>query len=458
MWQAIRDNTRRSRQVILLMAVLLLGLGALVGRILFGVGGSGLGIVGATAIWAILLAIAFLGGERLVVWTSGAREIGKGDAPQLWNVVEEMTIAAGLRAMPRVCVLDSYMQNAFAVGRSEESARLIVTEGLIRGLTRDELQGVVAHEIGHIKNQDVRFMTLASVMLGSVTLLADTCRRVLWFGGGRRSRLRTSPQIYMVLMALALLAAILAPLCARLLYLACSREREFLADASAARFTRYPEGLASALGKISRRKGVTREDALRTLAPMYIINPLASAASSAGLFRTHPPTEERIQILRSMSGSGWADYERAYQRVHGADAQCLDPRLVASDGFAPIRPPEAGDLDMSLEQEVAGVLDRKASLLAIPCPCGLTIKVPGSFPRTRIDCPRCGRGHTVPQPEADVSVDSDRRGLVYHRRRDGWETFRCSCGRVTQLSPALRVASVRCKGCRQKIRVLSRTA
>ena len=458
MWQAIRDNSRRSRLVIVLMAVLLLAIGALIGRVLFGPGGTAWGGAGALAVWGALTAITFLGGEQVVLFTAGAREIGREDAPRLWNVVEEMAVAAGLSSMPRVYVLDSYMQNAFAVGRTPQTARLVVTDGLIRCLTRDELQGVVAHEIGHIRNHDVRFMTIASVMLGSLTLLADTCRRVLWFGGGRRGRIGGPPQVWAALIVLVFLAALLAPLCARLLYLACSREREFLADASSARFTRYPEGLASALEKISRRVGVTKEDSLRSLAPMYIVNPLHGSGSVSGIFRTHPPTEERVRILRSMGGAGWVDYERAYQSVRGAGGRCLNPALVASEGSVAVRMPTAGpepeDAVLERAREVSDVFDRAAGRVLIPCECGLRVKVPGSFPRDRIGCPRCGRSHEVPQAEPGAALTPGTAGLTYTRRRSEWDAFRCSCGKVNYLSPALRVPAVRCRGCSRRIHIV----
>jgi len=455
MWQAIRDNSRRSRWVILLMGLLLLIPGALLGRVLFGPGGGAWGVVGAGAIWAALLTITLRGGEQLVLSTVGAREIRKEDAPRLWNVVEEMTIAAGLPKVPRVYLIDSYMQNAFATGRSPETAAIVVTDGLLRRMTRDELQGVVAHEIGHVRNYDIRFMTVAVVMLGSVTLLADTCRRVLWFGGGRRSR-AGGPQAQAALMVLLFLAAVLAPLFAQLLYLACSRQREFLADASAARFTRYPEGLASALEKIAERVGVTQEDSQRALAPMYIVSPLAGA-SGLGLFRTHPRTEERVRILRSMAGAGWVDYERAFRQVQGAASRCLDAGLVGSEGTVALRPPsaEAGTREDALERgrEAVGVFERDLGFLPILCECGLRVRVPERFPRDAIHCPRCGRAHRVPQPEPGAGVTSGSDGPVYRRRSEGWDGFRCSCGRVNQLSPGLRVPSIRCKGCGKQIRI-----
>ncbi len=464
MWDAIRENRRRSWLLIGLMGMILLAVGALTGRLLIGPDGAVFGVLGAGAIWCTLTAITHWGGERLILFSAGAREISKDDAPRLWNIVEEMTLAAGLGRMPRVYVLDSYLQNAFATGRSPETARVVVTEGLIRRLSRDELQGVVAHELGHIKNQDVRFMTIATVMLGSVTLVSDSLRRLLWFGGGRRHRLKGGPYVQVALLGAALLVAVLAPLFTRLLYLACSRRREFLADASAARFTRYPEGLASALEKIAEKVGVTDDPALRALAPMYVVNPMRTPRG--GLFRTHPPTEQRVRILRSMGGAGWVDYEKAYRRVVGTRRRCLNPKTVASERSVSLRAAAAGSeaANEAVERihEVGALLDRWVNVVLIPCPCGLRIKVPPEFRRPVIQCPRCSRSHKLPVagPVSDSNAASNAlmvsepSELQYQKKTPGWDSFRCRCGRVLHLSPRFRVPRIKCASCGEKIRIL----
>ena len=457
MWEAIRKNTRRSRLLISLMGAIFFGMGALFGRMLFGPDGTWFGVAFAAAMWLILMGIAYLGGEEFVLFSAGAREIRKEDSPRLWNVVEEMTIASGMGRMPRVYIQASYMQNAFATGRTPETARVVVTDGLIRRLTRDELQGVVAHEIGHIRNLDIRFMTIASVMLGSITLLSDALRRFIVFGGSRRSRLKGPPQVQIVFIGITLLAAILAPIFARLLYLACSREREFLADASAARFTRYPEGLAAALIKISDRVGVTKDDTgLNALAPMYIVNPLRSVASSR-LFSTHPRTEQRVEILRSMAGAGWKDYERAYRSVVGSKESCLAESLWRTENAVPLREatPDTEPAAEALEriQEVAGLLDRTADFLLITCSCGVRVKIPPDFQHDDIDCPRCGRSHDVPHA-ADSTSSSPDAPLKYQKRGEGWDSFRCRCGKVLHLSPSVRVPRTRCTKCRTFIDIV----
>ena len=166
MWEAIQSNKRRSWVLISLMGALLVGLGFAVGYTWAPPDGGAVGAVVALVLWFILLLVAFGQGDSILLASAKAREVKKGQAPQLWNVVEEMTIASGLGTMPKVYVIDSEVPNAFAVGRKPEKAAVAVTSGLLRRLNRDELQGVIAHEISHIQNLDVRFMTLASVMVG----------------------------------------------------------------------------------------------------------------------------------------------------------------------------------------------------------------------------------------------------------------------------------------------------
>ena len=275
MWEAIQSNKRRSWYLIGLMGAMLVGLGFGVGYFYAPGMGGAVGAVAALILWLVLLLVAFAGGDSILLASAKAREIRKEDAPQLWNIVEEMAIASGLGRMPRIYIIDDDAPNAFAVGRNPEKAAVAVTSGLLRRLNRDELQGVIAHEIAHIQNLDVRFMTLASVMIGAIVLIADMFLRSLWYGGGRRrsSSSRGGGQAQLVILGVALLLAVLAPLAAQLLYFACSRRREYLADACGARFTRYPEGLASALEKIAAKAGQGSK-VNRSLAPLYIVNPL----------------------------------------------------------------------------------------------------------------------------------------------------------------------------------------
>ncbi len=459
MWEAIRGNIRRSRLLIGLMGAILVGQGALIGLWLVGPEGGLVGALGAVVLWLVMLAIVFLAGEQVVLFSAGARQITKQDAPRLWNCVEEMTIASGLGKMPRVYVIDGFQKNAFATGRKPENACVAVTSGLIRTLNRDELQGVIAHEIGHIRNLDIRFLTLASVTVGAIVLLSDMTRRSLWLGGGRRRSYKGGGQAQMAILAVTLLVGILAPICARIIYLACSRKREYLADASAARFTRFPEGLASALEKISLTTGAAVQAGVpRTLAPMFIVNPLQARLGSQGMFSTHPSTRERVRILRAMGGNaGWVDYERAFRRVVGKGKACIDSVTIESEKSVtarlPTAEPEPRQEALGRAREVGDLLDRMVHLLLIPCPCGVRIKVPQGLKRDSIPCPRCGRDHEVPKARSSAAGESapGTGPLRYRRRSEGWESFRCACGRTLQLSPGLRVNSITCRKCRRTI-------
>jgi heat shock protein HtpX len=258
---------------------------------------------------AVLVAVlSYYGGASAVLAMSGAREVKKEDDPQLWNVVEELSIAAGI-PMPRVYKIDDTAMNAFATGRDPRHASVAITNGLRDRLTRPELQGVLAHEMSHVRNYDIRFSMLLAVMVGFLVLAADVFRRWLWWGGGRRRSRRSDSgggagPITAVIAILAIVLSIVAPLLARLIQLAASREREYLADASGVELTRYPEGLASALEKLGSDKEVL-EVANRATQHLYIVNPFKPFEKRAqGLLSTHPPLPDRIARLRALEGRG----------------------------------------------------------------------------------------------------------------------------------------------------------
>jgi heat shock protein HtpX len=267
------------------------------------------GIVPAVvALGAALLvaALSYYKGSSAILAMSGAKEISKEDDPRLWNVVEELSIAAGL-PMPRVYLIDDTALNAFATGRDPDHAAVAITAGLRDRLNREELQGVIAHEMSHVRNYDIRFSMLLAVMVGLLVLMTDVFRRWLWWGGGRRRSSRReggAGAAGAIVAVVAIVLAIVAPILAKLIQLAASREREYLADASAVELTRYPEGLASALEKLGGDKEVL-EVANRATQHLYIVNPFKPFEDRAkGLFSTHPPLEERIRRLRGLGSGG----------------------------------------------------------------------------------------------------------------------------------------------------------
>jgi len=476
MWEAIQRNQRRSWILIGIMGLILLALGYAVGGALLlrfsdhsqepvnllTAPGPWIGVLVAAGLWIGLACTALFGGDAILLRSATAHEIQKEDAPQLWNVVEEMTIAAGLPNMPRVFIMDDPVPNAFAVGRDPSRAAVAVTTAMLKRMNRDELQGVIGHEIGHIHNYDVRFMTLASVMVGSIVLISEVFLRSLWFGGGRRrsSSSKGGGQAQAILLVVAIVLAILAPIAVRLLFLACSRRREYLADACSARFTRYPDGLASALEKIGASASAGKKERVsKGLAPLYIVNPLQSA-SAAGLFSTHPPLEKRIGILRSMAGgAGYVDYESAFRKVWGEKNACLDPAFLSQQTHLEARKSTPqGEKKKDAAQrarEAIGVLDRAAGFLMIPCVCGMRIKIPPQLALAGVKCPRCGRFHDIPkaEPDADDVRREEDRPLVYHRKGEDWESFRCPCGGTIQLSPTFSAEYVSCKKCGRHVKV-----
>jgi heat shock protein HtpX len=266
--------------------------------------GALFGLVLAFIVGTISGLATYYGGDRMVLAASRAREITHDDAPVLFNVVEEISIASGL-PMPKVYIIEDSAPNAFATGRDPEHASVAVTSGLLEKLNRDELQGVIAHEMSHVGNFDIRYAMLVGILVGTTVLISDFFLRGLWFGGGRGSRREEGGgQAQIIMIIIAVVLAILAPIFARLLQLSISRQREYLADATAVKLTRNPKGLADALQKISGDREVL-EVANRATAHLYIVNPIKKFEKRAkGLFSTHPPIEERIQILRSMETGG----------------------------------------------------------------------------------------------------------------------------------------------------------
>jgi len=236
--------------------------------------------------------------DRLVIAMSGARPISKKDAPEFFRTVENLSIASGL-PMPKVYVVDDPAPNAFATGRDPAHAAVVATTGLLERIDRLELEAVLAHELSHVKNLDIRVMTVVVVLVGVIAWLSYIFTRMLWFGGGEDRDREQGSAFFLVF---ALLAAILAPIAAQLIKFAISRKRELLADASAVVLTRNPEGLAGALEKISAYKYPVKNASTAT-AHLYIANPLGGKGFGGwlvGLFDTHPPIGERIKILRSM--------------------------------------------------------------------------------------------------------------------------------------------------------------
>ncbi len=239
--------------------------------------------------------ISFYNSDKIVLSISRAKEVPFGANPELHHLVENMCIAAGL-PKPKIYMIEDTAKNAFATGRDPKHSTICFTSGIVYGLEKRELEGVVAHELSHIQNFDIRLMSIVSVLVGSVTLLADMFTRGILYGGRRKSS--RSGELGGLLFLVGLVLLILSPIIATLIKLALSRQREFLADSSAALLTRYPKGLADALRKLSADQEIL-EAANGATAHMYITNPLKGRSFSS-LFDSHPPVQERIARLESM--------------------------------------------------------------------------------------------------------------------------------------------------------------
>lgn len=254
----------------------------------------------AVAISALSSFVSYWWGDKMVLAMSGARPADRKRDFDFFTVSENLAIAAGL-PKPKLYVIDDTAMNAFATGRDPQHAVVCATTGLLTRLERRELEGVIAHELSHIKNFDTRLMAVVAVLVGTIAFLADMFMRSLWWGGGRRSR-DDDNNLGGLLLIIGIILAILSPIIATLIQLAVSRKREYLADASGVYLTRYPEGLASALAKLGKDKEVL-EAATNATAHLYITNPFKGkqfGAWFAGLFDTHPPLAARIKVLRAM--------------------------------------------------------------------------------------------------------------------------------------------------------------
>jgi len=296
MYEQIAANKRKSALIVALFVLFIFALAWLFGE-LAGMGRAG--AVVAIVISIVFALISYYSSDRVVLAISRARPATKEEFPYLVNTVEGLTIAAGV-PMPRCYVIDDTAPNAFATGRNPQNSVICVTTGLLAKMNRAELEGVIAHEMSHIKNLDIRLQTIVVVMVGIAALLSDWMMRSLWWGGGGRRSSRDKGGAGGYLVVVGLLLAAFSPLIAQLLQLAVSRRREFLADASAAMLTRYPAGLASALRKIADDHEPL-EAANKATAHLYIVNPLKDIKGAVNrMFSTHPPIEERIAALEKM--------------------------------------------------------------------------------------------------------------------------------------------------------------
>jgi heat shock protein HtpX len=292
----VSKNKMRSILLLLIFFVFVMGAGFIIGEL--NAPGAGMGglIVAAVISFGWTL-ISYFAGDKITLSASKAKPIEKKDQPELYRTVENLAITAGL-PMPKLYLIDSPAMNAFATGRDPEHAIVAVTTGILKRLEKRELEGVLAHELSHVGNYDIRLLMLVTALAGVIMIMTDMMWRIRLFGGGGGRR---DGRAQLVMAVVGLVLIIFAPLFASMIKMAISRKREYLADASGALLTRYPEGLASALEKISGDHSQLKQ-ATKGTAHLYISNPFKSGAWH-NLFSTHPPIEERIKALRGMDTS-----------------------------------------------------------------------------------------------------------------------------------------------------------
>jgi heat shock protein HtpX len=302
-YEQIAANRRKTILLIVGAIVLLGAVGYVLG--LWYANNGLFGLVGAVALALILSLGSFFGGDRLVLASTRAKEVTPQDQPRLHNIVEGLSIAAGI-PKPRVYVIPEQAPNAFATGRNPEHASIAVTEGLLSTMNRVELEGVIGHELAHVVDRDILVGTVVATLVGAVILISEFFMRSWWWGGvrGRRGGDRGGGGIEAIIFAVGLVLLVLAPIIGQIVRLAVSRQREFLADAQGALLTRYPPGLASALRKIGAASGIPMRSANNATAHLWLNQPSRIRGEGMGplekLFSTHPPIEERIRRLEEM--------------------------------------------------------------------------------------------------------------------------------------------------------------
>lgn len=482
MWALVRANRIQTASLaaaaLAIAGLLGYGIGGWAPRLLFGAAGfhAETGLIGleiAVLVWIIVTIAVWVQGDHLILAAAGARPLRKKDHPQFWNVVDEMRIAAGLEHMPQPWLVEERAMNAFATGMHPQTAGVAMTAGALARLDRDQLQGLVAHEIAKIANGDVLFLSLVSLMTGAV-FARRTGRGAL----GRNPRYRARATQVTLSQRTARWAcgslALLAPVYAVLIAAGVVRRRVYLADACAALYTRYPKGLADALHILSGDP-YSLVQANRGLATLCTVNPYWKEEGiwTPFLLRaTHPPADRRVRILRRLHGAvSPGAYERAWQAETGARRRLFPKAAQGRVRAVPVRAPEAAAESPSARADARGAGDlvrRMHGFLFLACACGLRVKLPPEYPHDHVDCPRCGRQVAAPVARLAAAVTiagaagpstRTREPLLEVARGDprAWMTFRCACGSLNQVSPGFGARFHTCPACGAKIHIRRKT-
>lgn len=432
MWKQIQKNKRNSVILIFAMLFLIMFIGAVVGAAICAyffenahinvyLNFASYGVFFAVIVWLIMLLISLTRGKQIILSRSNAVKLPPESHKILENIVEEMTIASGLPKKPDIYVIDSKSPNAFATGLSVNNSAIAVTTELLTILDRDELQGVIAHEISHIVNRDTTYMLFASIMIGSIVFLGEAGLRVIVSASrssSRRRRSSSSSSGGNIILVVCLILMVLAPIFAQLLYFSLSKRREYLADACAAQYTRYPAALASALKKLDSDTHGS-EGLNKVIATMCIFNPYTKTKSIlAKAMSTHPPIEERIKVLLNMTNFDLSSYNKAFRNITGRTTTIITkeelekakiPNVKKSDNPNVLKTTEIGTCggvgavglvsEQKTQQKQEEYKQRKRNAEDIvwkaneyifkQCSCGTKLKFPKEYEGQTINCPHC---------------------------------------------------------------------
>lgn len=404
MWQFIELNKRKTIILLIVLTLFLVGFSTLLGLYITGTtDGVEIGLIIGIICTIGIIFYAKFNASKFFLDQVNAVPVKKGEMPVLENITEEMSIASALGFVPKIFLVNSPYPNAFSVGINRENAGIAVTTSLLSLLNRDELTGVIAHEIAHIKNQDTLYLMYAGVIFGVIVAISDTLLRSFRYSSTRRSSNRNEGGGEAVILLIIILFAILSPICVRLLYFSLSRKREFLADASACQYTRFPTGLASALYKISNFTitGKKREDegSNQLIQCMYIHNRLQTAENFfSNLFATHPPVEKRIEVLKKMGAADIKEYTRAYSTVTGDKKLITNKNLMKMNietlAIASAIADDAEEKKINKQRQAKNAYYNAQNYTIINCECGTILKIPPEIKRKSVQCPHCKKNYT----------------------------------------------------------------
>ena len=417
------------------------------------------GLFGAAIVvcfWGIGIIISYYNGNSYILEKIGAKEITHEMHPKLINIVEEMVISSNLSITPKIYAVSSLIPNAFSMGIRLEESSIIITTGLLKELNRNELQGVIAHEMSHIINHDLLYTNFAQILLDTTFSLGSKKPKL----PNNKYPNSSSGEGFIIYILLYVVGKI-----AHYSYYKFLREREFLADATAARLTRYPNGLASALEKINDNMKKLSNNKIYgfanpMIAPLYILNPLQSGR------KTHPQVAQRTAILHSMStGADYTAYHKAYKKVIGKD-NLIPQAVLDKNETITIKEPESNTSDSLLDENKSSQEESKFIL----CDCSIKIKITPEFKQEEVVCPHCGSKHNIsaakdslaavslfkksPFKDEIITAKSLNGRSSYINKPQQWELLSCDCGNLIQISPNLISRFIECNNCGKRIKVI----